>query len=232
MRKNATHSKFCKSIRFKVSSPRILETVSNRPRFASTFFIDSSSDRSIQEDIRQIVRALDPGYSNMTFKDCLDFLARPFIDGPCLLIYDNFDDPKLDPLLFLPPNNACATIIISRNQQLGKLFPEAHLMLGVMSEYESIETLLYGSKEDPTLSEEDREEEREEARVLARALGCLPIALTQARSYISQTKCSASTYLQILNSNRNRLLAKPIKYERDMRSISPNLAVSLELPPN
>jgi hypothetical protein len=186
------------------------------PRFVSRFFIDGNTVARIRADIVQHVRALGPEHSQKAFDDCLRFLAQPSPTGPRLLFYDNVDDPEIDLPPLLPDGDSCVIIITSRNRSIGELYPDSHLELDVMSMDEAIALLLktLGSSVDFT------EQAREEALSIAQVLCCLPIALTQARSYMYQTNCSRSTYLEILTSNRDELLARPVKNQRDMRYLS------------
>jgi hypothetical protein len=48
----------------------------------------------------------------------------------------------------------------------------------------------------------------EEARELSKELGCLPIALTRARSYMFRAKYSAGAYMKRLTTDRNQPLAR------------------------
>ncbi|KIM22503.1 hypothetical protein M408DRAFT_78932, partial [Serendipita vermifera MAFF 305830] len=182
-------------------------------RFASSFFIDGSSEERIRADIIYHVRSLGTGYSQMGFDDCLRFLAQPTPSYRRLIVYDNVDDPNLNLLPLIPRGNSCIIIITSRNRSIGQFCPETHLELGVMSPDEAVALLLYTAEGATTISCSARES----AHALSQALGCHPIALTQARSYMSQTKCSSSAYLERLNVYRDKLLAMPIGNQLQLR---------------
>ncbi|KIM19923.1 hypothetical protein M408DRAFT_30808 [Serendipita vermifera MAFF 305830] len=185
-------------------------------RFASQFFIDSSSKARLRADIVRNVRALGTEHSQKTFEDCLLFLAETSSEGPRLIMYDNVDDPDLELASLLPRGKSCVILITSRDRLMGGLCPEGHLELDVMSVREAIDLLLHDASNPTSTSEEDREN----ARSLARELGCLPLALQQARSYMFQANCSISTYLQLLNTNRDKLLSMPLKHRLDTQSAS------------
>ncbi|KIM30831.1 hypothetical protein M408DRAFT_271216 [Serendipita vermifera MAFF 305830] len=193
--------------------------------FISCCFVDGSSEARIRSDITRHVRSLGAEYSQKTFDDCLVFLAHSSSQGTRLIVYDNVDDPELDILPLIPDGEGCTIIFTSRNRSIGELCPEAHLELDVMSLDESVQLLLFTHQQSSPPTEPDREE----ARSIAQALGCLPIALTQARSYMYQTKCSRSSYLEILLNNRDKLLAQPVKYQRDMRHVSTYAAFDASL---
>ncbi|KIM24547.1 hypothetical protein M408DRAFT_331759 [Serendipita vermifera MAFF 305830] len=184
--------------------------------FSSLFFIDGSSRPRIRADITRYVRAFGAEHSQMGFDDCLAFLSQPSPNGPRLILYDNVDDPDLDLPPLLPRGGSCAVLITSRNRSLGELAPESHLELDVMTVDESVELLLYNPDGTTNLAPGAQED----ARAIAEALGCLPIALTQARSYMYQTKCTARSYLERLLNGKGRLLSHPIKNHPNMRYVS------------
>ncbi|KIM31005.1 hypothetical protein M408DRAFT_327911 [Serendipita vermifera MAFF 305830] len=185
-------------------------------RFSLRLFIDGSSKSRIRSEIVRNIRSLGSEHSQKTFDDCLIFLAQSSPSGPRLIVYDNVDDPELDILSLLPKGRGCRIIITSRNHAIGEVSRSFHLELDVMSKEESVELLLH-----PPSGSLDS---IEHARKIAEFLGHLPIALTQARSYIYQTRCSQAEYLEILEQSRAELLAEPIKYQRDMRYQSTDAA--------
>lgn len=188
---------------------------SHPSRFANRFFVDGSSEDRIRADIIRNVRALGPDHAQKGFDECLAFLSQPS-PKQRLFLYDNVDDPDIDLSSLLPHGDSCAIVITSRNQLLGESNPDSHLQLDIMSMGEAIELLLQGSG---SLTAK-LEQARKGASALAKALGCLPIALQQARSYMQQTKCSASSYLERLSRSRDKLLGQAIKHQLDMRAIS------------
>jgi tetratricopeptide (TPR) repeat protein len=178
-------------------------------------FIDGSSGPRIRADVARHVRSLGAAHSQDSFEDCLLFLSRSTLAGQRLIVYDNVDDPQLDLAPLLPTGDSCVVIVTSRNHLIGGLCT-AHLKLDAMSIEEAIKLLLLST--DPSVAVTNQA--KKDARAIAEALGCLPIALQQARSYMSQTQCSASAYLQRLVENRDKLLAQPAKFQLDMASIS------------
>lgn len=185
-------------------------------KFASRFVIDGSSESRIRTDILRHVRSLAIEHSQKDFEECLLFLAQPSPNGPRLILYDSVDDPEMDLGPLLPHGDSSPIILASRNRSAGELCPEGHLELDIMSTDEAVEVLV----KSPDDTGSSTQESRDGAHAIAQALGCLPLALTQARSYMYQTKCSASAYLERLASHRDRLLAQPVKHQRDMRYLS------------
>jgi tetratricopeptide (TPR) repeat protein len=182
-------------------------------RFSSRFLINGSSKPRIRTDIIRNVHSLGTAYSQLAFDDCLLALAQPSPGGPRLILYDNVDDPELNLSPFLPQGESCIIIITSRNRSIGELCPDAHLELDVMSMSEAVELLSYQSNT-------AIEHSREAACAIAKELGCLPIALAQARSYMYLTKFTETVYLDRILSSKEQLLAQPVKNHPEMRFLS------------
>lgn len=185
-------------------------------RFISSFFVDGSSESRIRADIIRNIRSLGTENSQMTFEECLFFLSQPSPNGSHIILYDNVDDPEVDITSLLPDGNGCAIVITSRNRSMGSISLEAHLELDQMSIDEAIELLLHSSNRSGSLNQQNDKN----IRAIAEELDCLPIALQQARSYMHETRCSANAYLERLRTSRNKLLAHPVKYQREMRYLS------------
>lgn len=132
-------------------------------------------------------------------------------------MYDNVDNPKLELSHLIPHGSECVIIITSRNRSIGQLCPDARLELDVLSINEAVDLLLSTQAHSAT---PPGQKSCEDARAIAEALGCLPIALVQARNYMYQTKCSGEAYLQRLLDERDTLLARPVKHQLDMRYVS------------
>ncbi|KIM26631.1 hypothetical protein M408DRAFT_25333, partial [Serendipita vermifera MAFF 305830] len=184
--------------------------------FASSFFVDGSSEARIRADLIRHVQSLRSAYSQMSFEECLSILSQPLSGRPRLLIYDNVDDPNIELDSLLPGGTSCLIAITSRNRSMGEICPDAHLELDVMTIEEGVELLLHT----PGRSIVITDQYRKDAGIIAETLGCLPIALAQARSYMYQTRCPPNDYLRRLQSSRNDLLARPVKYQKGMRYLS------------
>jgi hypothetical protein len=131
-----------------------------------------------------------------------------------LLIIDNVDDPTLELAPFLPRWQTGVVVVTSRNHSRGQLSPAGHLQLDVMTPDESAELLLRGSGKPWPPTETDRKM----ATSVAEELGCHPIALVQAVSYMYNTGCSPESYITLLRSHRDRLLRDhPATSQVDMR---------------
>jgi len=181
------------------------------PSFRTVFFVDGSSKGSFQRDLVRYVRSLGTAHSQKTFDASMAFLAQP-INGERLLVIDNVDDPTVDLAPLLPRWSNGAVIVTSRSSSRGQL-GLYHLELDVMSLDESVELLVRGSRREWPPSESDKEA----AIAVAKELGCHPIALVQAISYMSNTGHSAATYITRLRSYRKPLLNDPATNQVEMR---------------
>ena len=182
-------------------------------RFETRIYVDGSSATRIRADIIRHVRSLGIEHSQKTFDECLLFLSQSSTERPRLILYDNVDDPDLDLAPLLPRGEGCSIIMTSQNRSIGGICPDAHLELDEMSINEAVELLLHESNSSTVYTEQAVEE----ARAIAEALGCLPIALTQARSYMFHTRCSRTAYLERILRSRDALLIQPVKHQPEMR---------------
>ncbi|KIM23844.1 hypothetical protein M408DRAFT_44015, partial [Serendipita vermifera MAFF 305830] len=180
--------------------------------FGSVFFIDGTSKESIKRDLTEHVRALGKAHSQKSFEESMRFISSPAQGGERLLVIDNVDDPNLNISAFLPKWKRGAAIVTSRNVSHGQLGHLSHLQLHVMSVDESIKLLVRGSG-----NSQLSDQYRGAAASVAEELGYLPIALVQAASYIFRTGCSASTYISLLRTSRERVLRDPATSQIDMR---------------
>ncbi|KIM26166.1 hypothetical protein M408DRAFT_197100 [Serendipita vermifera MAFF 305830] len=187
-----------------------------KEKFSKQFFINGSSEAHIRADIIRHVRSLSIEHSQWDLDDCLLFLSQKTSSAPRLLVYDNVDDPEIDLLSLIPQGDGCVIMITSRNYLLGDICPGSHLKLDKMSIDESLLLLFYPQAQ----LDQIEAESKEEAILVAEELNCLPIALQQARSYTSQTRCSFGAYLERLYENRKKLLDRPLSYSHDSRNIS------------
>jgi tetratricopeptide (TPR) repeat protein len=120
-----------------------------------------------------------------------------------LLILDNVEDPKL-PRTYLPTTGSGHVLITSRRTDwhgIAKTLP-----LEVMDEAEALQ-LLTGQHDPEVLPLA----ELAEAKVLASDLGCLPLALAQARAYMLETGRSLASYHKLLQDTRPRVLNQKIR---------------------
>lgn len=109
-----------------------------------------------------------------------------------LLIFDNAPDPAAI-ARYLPKHGAGKTLVTTRYQFWGNL--ARRISVGVLEAYEATEfiTRRTGQPAD------------EPVRRLVEELGCLPLALECAASYIEATGRDAKSYLSLFHTHRDRL---------------------------
>lgn len=144
-------------------------------------------------------------------EEALELLARPdeFITRDYLVILDNADDRSMNPIDYIPRCEHGYFIITTRDPNKGDISPESHLKLDVMAPGEAVETLLSVVFR---LGTKPSNQDREEAMLIVEELGCLPLAVIQAGSYIHQQKC-LHDYRNRLKRNRKAVMKKPALYQ-------------------
>jgi tetratricopeptide (TPR) repeat protein len=117
-----------------------------------------------------------------------------------LLVFDNVEDPRL-PRAFLPATGQGHALITSRRTDWHGMMKARELE--VMKEGEALQ-LLTGWPDPDTLPIS----ELAEAKALAKELGYLPLALAQARAYMTETGKSLAGYRRLLQASRPIVLNK------------------------
>jgi hypothetical protein len=181
--------------------------------FITTFVVDGSSKDTLRRDLVRHVRSLNAAHSQDSFEDAMTFLSHSTLEGQRLLVIDNVDDPAIDLAPFIPRWENGVVIVTSRNASRGQLSPSAHLQLDVMSLQEAVELLVRGSGREWPPSAADKDT----VITLAEELGCHPIALAQAISYMASTGYSTESYITRLRSYREVLLKDPAVNQLGMR---------------
>jgi transcriptional regulator with XRE-family HTH domain/tetratricopeptide (TPR) repeat protein len=129
-----------------------------------------------------------------------------------LIILDNVNHREdiTDFLLKVGDNDI---LITTRSREIGNVAQV--IELGEMTLEESMQLLLHRAYS-LSLSKEHSEDILAEARVLSRVLGGLPLALSQAGSYIEQTGCTLHEYLELFKEQQLRIFnekgALPVDY--------------------
>ncbi len=114
-----------------------------------------------------------------------------------LLVFDNADGPD-DLASYLPRSGTGHVIITTRNPEW--LGVARAVELHVLSLEEAVAFIRKGSL--------DEHADEIAAATLARALGCLPLALAQARAYVHTRRLSVSDYLRVFNKFGRKLLQR------------------------
>jgi hypothetical protein len=178
---------------------------SNQCRYSSkpVYFLDVSSKETLEADLQALVQSQSDVYT-----DALLWLASTKKDW--LIIMDNADDPSLEISLFLPRCSHGHVIITTRDRHREILAPiSTHAVDGLPLE-ESTTLLLNTSQY------EDSVANRELSGEIAQVLGCLPLALAHAGSYIRVRKC-LNTYLETYRESSSQLLERKFDMPQDYR---------------
>ncbi|KAK4452200.1 hypothetical protein QBC34DRAFT_435996 [Podospora aff. communis PSN243] len=119
-----------------------------------------------------------------------------------LLIIDNVDDVEDYPLdSFIPRSSRGRIIITSRLTRVADY--------GTPIEVDQLELDTAVDMVLKATVQARRLTDRDDAKNLAVALGCLPLALEQARGFIHDGQISLKDYIQLLDENRSGLLRDP-----------------------
>ncbi|KAG8845552.1 hypothetical protein FRB91_001665 [Serendipita sp. 411] len=163
-------------------------------RFPETpvFFLDASSETSLNADLITLVRSQTDKYD-----DALTWLASGIKNW--LLILDNADDPSLKLSKFLPRASHGHVIITTRNSTHRLLAPRSSHAVDALPMEDSITLLLRSS------GNEDNEANRSLAKEIAEGLGRLPLALAHAAAYILINNC-LDAFLATYRASRNQFL--------------------------
>ncbi|PVG01168.1 hypothetical protein CPB86DRAFT_795172 [Serendipita vermifera] len=169
--------------------------------FDHVLTIDGSSEASIQADLVAHVRSIGPDHAEASLAEALLFLSD-HRNQNWLLFIDNADNETWDLSNYIPNCDHGFVLVTTRNQRLGSLAsrPEWHIELDVMSLEEALSVLKHGRAFSTS------KEEQQLLPKIAAELGYLPVALSQARAYVQETRCSAREYLELFKTNRGKLL--------------------------
>ena len=195
-------------------------------RFDYIFFIDGSSEASIQLDLIAHAKSWSPGCGHLTLEASLSAFCDPQHTN-YLLFIDNVDDVNINLARYLPQSNSGCVIITTRNRSLGHLASQhaSHIELEVMNVEEATEAIFRSSRLPTT------DANRRELALIAEELGCLPVALIQAGSYIFQSRCTAEEYLDMLKRHLEDLLEQASS-DRQRRSVHAAFNISYQKLPS
>ena len=152
---------------------------------------------SIQHSFEQIATALLIDSSLYNVKRLLTNTSHPW-----LLIFDNADNPELSLSPYFPAGDRGHIIITSRNPDCQQYKTYGCHEVGSMSPEDSRSLLcriVYD--EEPITKDLDTDVEH-----VAQALGRLPLALTQAGTYIREMSCTLLNYVELCQSHQKDLL--------------------------
>ncbi|KAJ7476442.1 hypothetical protein FB451DRAFT_1366214 [Mycena latifolia] len=163
------------------------------PRFSEVYFIDSSSQQTIESDLSAIACVKGVG---KTFQDTLGWLCHQHTEW--LMVFNNADDAQLKLSRYFPSCSHGNIIITSRNRTLDQAV-EAKLKVEQMELNQATDLLLAAAGYD--ISEP---EYRVTGQQIIQKLHCLPLAVAQAGAYISAS-CPLQKYLKLHESTAQRI---------------------------
>lgn len=163
------------------------------------FFLDARSKVNLENGLERLIRSRDARYWNKSHEDATIWLATT--KTPCLVIFDNADDPDMDLSPYMPAGKGKHFVITSRNPTRAILGPDSSHEVGKLDPSDSIKLLL------STCRYPDTDANRTYAGEITVALHHHSLAIVQAGGYILKNR-RLSQYLSILKRKRDQLLSK------------------------
>ncbi|KAH8833238.1 hypothetical protein DL96DRAFT_1677429 [Flagelloscypha sp. PMI_526] len=176
-------------------SLKFIQQCQQSGRFTEIFFVNASSMLTLENDLKAIAISKSPGTS---MDDAMHFLRNHKAEW--LLFLDNADDPKLDLHPFVAWSHG-NVLITSRNSEARTHAPKCSLHVDSLEEDEAISLLLLGVEVD------EGQETQMIVREIVQELGCLALAVNQARAFLAKQICNLKDYLRMYRNNRKTLLA-------------------------
>lgn len=133
-----------------------------------------------------------------------DFLGS--LTKPWLMVVDNMDLPAIFQSVrdIVPASKHGYILYLSRHADSARLGHPMHLT--GMAEEEAVELLLAQSRNEPS------ENNTQNARTIVRELGCCPLAIDQAGSYINSRRLDLGSFIEHYSSRKTAVLKHILKY--------------------
>ncbi|KAK3050277.1 hypothetical protein LTR09_008426 [Extremus antarcticus] len=170
----------------------------HRDRYWGVFWIDASSNESIQMSMKQMASVLGLEQNVESLRRELTNTAHTW-----LLVFDNADDPDVSLTRYFPSGGRGDVIITSRNPGCQQYSTVGHEEIGRMTRDEAhilFSKTAYGQVQ---ISEEIANATGQ----VVDALGCLALAVAHAGAYIRKTGYHPVEYLQIYSRRYKELLS-------------------------
>ncbi|KAH8833249.1 acyl transferase/acyl hydrolase/lysophospholipase [Flagelloscypha sp. PMI_526] len=185
-------------------SLKFIQDCQQNGRFTEVFYVNASSMLTVDNDLKAIAVSKSFGTS---MDDAIHFLRN--YKAEWLLFLDSANDPKLDLHLFVMGGHG-NVLITTCNSELRTHAPRCSLHVDSLEEDEAISLLLLG------VEVNDGQETQRIAREIVQELGCLALAVNQARAFLAKRICSLGDYLRFYRNDRRALLAnKPVQSSDD-----------------
>jgi tetratricopeptide (TPR) repeat protein len=172
-------------------------------RFSDMFWIDASSESSLELALMQIAQANNIAQETKpSATSALQWISKR---ANWLIVYDSADGHYSVVEKFLPPGNGGNVLISSRNPGLKRMTLDKNsLEVLDMTNEEGISLLLKSAMLDGT-----SEYIMILARKLVSELGGIPLAIDQAGGYMLSCGCSMDDYLELYTKHRDTLMSNP-----------------------
>ena len=171
-------------------------------RFSDIFWIDASSESTVDLRLKQIAEAnggTDEDASSAS--SALKWISKK---SNWLMIYDNADSGCNVVERFLPPGKGGNILITSRNLELLRI-TEDSMEVVEMEEGEAMSLLSKSARLDNA-----SQNMQIMGKQLISKLGGIPLAIDQAGAYILTCKCSLDDYLELYAKNQDQLMSSPL----------------------
>ncbi|KAJ7438604.1 hypothetical protein FB451DRAFT_159273 [Mycena latifolia] len=162
-------------------------------RFQDVYFVDSSSQQTIENDLATLALAKKVG---KTYQDSLLWLSNQHTEW--LIVFNNADDINLNLGQYFPSGSHGNILVTSRNPDLGQL-AQATQKIEQMALEEAIDLLLSAAGYDIM-----EVANRDVAKRIVQKLHCLPLAVAQAGAYISSSR-GLQKYLDLYEQTASRI---------------------------
>ncbi|KAG8754097.1 hypothetical protein FRC11_006868 [Ceratobasidium sp. 423] len=168
-------------------------------RFMHVFFVDASSDESIQTSLATIALNYARG---KTYKDVLKWISQN--GSSCLIVFDNADDPNVNLQSYMPQSADYSVLITTRCPEFTVLAENRNAVCNVsgLEENEAVELLLKTAK--LSLDQMNGEETAAMYKLL-KSFDYLALAVVQAGAYIQKMQLSISQYWERYSPRRQKL---------------------------
>ncbi|KAH8822497.1 hypothetical protein DL96DRAFT_1684206 [Flagelloscypha sp. PMI_526] len=162
--------------------------------FSEVFFVDASDQLTLENNLKAIAN----GSSDKPSVDDAMRLLRTRREN-WLLFLDNADDTALDlhPYVSWPHGNV---LITTRNRDVRSHAPKCNIWVDRLGVEDAMELLLRG------VDVQESSEIQNLALKIVQELGCLALAINQARAFLASGLCTPSSYLRLYVKNRKSFM--------------------------
>jgi hypothetical protein len=170
-------------------------------RFSEIFWIDASSESSIELGLMQIAQANNVSpEGNHSAGSALQWISQK---TKWLMVYDSADGHYPVVEKFLPPGNEGNILITSRNPEVRRITLNKNSVEVLdMTDEEACALLLEAAMLDDTSDQISGMVSK-----LVSRLGKIPLALDQAGAYMQSCGCSIDDYLELYSKHKDELLS-------------------------